>query len=471
MTVAGGVQNFAGWRRQAREYLSAAVPPAQAAWTDAENPQLGLHEMPASPYSPSPVAASVPAAFMPLAEKVACHADPEKWSLLYHALWRLTHGEKHLLSLSTDPLVSRLLRMGRQVSRDAHKTKAFVRFRKIGEEEGRECFVAWHCPDHDVLPLIAPFFQRRFGPMNWAILTPRQSVSWDGDSLQYGPGARVEDAPAEDAMEEAWRVFYRAIFNPARIKLKMMRQEMPVRHWKTMPETAIISDMLREAPLRVADMLKHQEGFSKSAADFIPPGADMAALAAAAKSCAGCPLHCGATQTVFGVGPVTAPLMIVGEQPGEREDAERLPFVGPAGEVLMQVFLDIGFAREQVYMTNAVKHFKFIQRGKKRLHQSPAAREINACKPWLTAERALVKPRVILGLGLTAAKSLLGHGFAMKDQRGKFFDDAGTRIIISYHPSAVLRSTEERQRRDIYEYLRHDTHLAVQAAFHADAQG
>lgn len=469
MNAAPPLRDFASWRRQARDYLAAGVEPAAAVWADASAAQLGLLETPPAlrPVGGKAPTAAVPAAFIELAEKVACHADPEKYALLYHALWRLTRGEKHLLSLSTDPLVLRLLRMGRQVSRDAHKTKAFVRFRKIGEQAGRECFVAWHCPDHDVLPLVGPFFQRRFGPMNWAILTPRQSVSWDGQALVYGPGARAEDAPAEDALEDAWRVFYRAIFNPARIKLKMMRQEMPVRHWKTMPETAIISDMLREAPARVAEMLKHQEGFAKSAADFIPAAADLPMLRQAARGCEGCPLHCNATQTVFGIGPETSPLMIVGEQPGEQEDAEGLPFVGPAGQVLMQVFRDIGFDRKDAYMTNAVKHFKFIQRGKKRLHQSPAAREINACKPWLTAEREIVKPRVILGLGLTAAKSLLGHGFAMKDQRGKVFEQDGAQVIISYHPSAILRAGDKRQRQELYTYLRDDSAKAVAAAFQA----
>lgn len=461
------VDTFDDWRQAARNCLQRGVQPESIVWCDGTAPQLDLLTVAAAadlPPADTPPF-TVPAAFVQLARKIACHSDAAKWELLYLALWRLAAGEKHLLSVASDPLVHRLHIMERQVSRDAHKTKAFVRFRAVGEDNGRECFVAWHCPDHKILPLVAPFFQRRFGVMNWAILTPQESVHWDGTSLSYGPGTTKEAAPSGDSMEDAWRVFYRSIFNPARIKLKMMRQEMPVRHWKTLPETQIIPDMLREAPTRVAEMLRHQEGFAKSAADFIPAARDHASLTLAAKTCEGCPLHCHATQTVFGVGPATAPLMIVGEQPGEQEDRAGQPFVGPAGQVLMQAMDEIGLRRNTVYMTNAVKHFKFVLKNDRPMHQTPNAREINACKPWLAAEREMVKPRIILGLGLTAAKSLLGHGFAMKDNRGRWFDhEDGSRIMITYHPSAILRAGTPQQQGEFYSHLRADVEQAALAA-------
>lgn len=461
------VDSFADWRREARLCLQRQLRPESLIWCDGTAPQLDLLSV-AAQALPPPVNApvfNVPAAFLQLANKVACHRDSAKWELLYLALWRLAAGERYLLSVATDPLVHRLQTMAHQVSRDAHKTKAFVRFREVGQENGRECFVAWHCPDHKVLPLVAPFFQRRFGVMNWAILTPQQSAYWDGQDISFGPGTTKDAAPSGDSMEEAWRVFYRAIFNPARIKLKMMRQEMPVRYWKTMPETEIITDMLREAPARVAEMLRHQEGFAKSAADFIPAARDYAALKTAAQACEGCPLHCNAQQTVFGVGPIDAPLMIVGEQPGFEEDREGTPFVGPAGQVLQQAMGDIGLPRARVYLTNAVKHFKFVLKNDRPMHQTPNAREINACKPWLTAEREMVKPRIILGLGLTAAKSLLGHGFAMKDNRGRWFDqDDGSRVIITYHPSAILRAATPQQGAEFYAHLRADMIQAAEAA-------
>lgn len=457
--------DFDSWRLAARQSLAAGLTPDDIIWSDHLDPQLDLLAEPASSPVVEKTTASlqVPAAFVQLAQKVACHSDSKKWDMLYQALWRLTQREKHLLALASDPLVYNLGIMQKQVSRDAHKAKAFVRFRAIGEKNGRECFAAWHCPDHLILPLVAPFFKRRFGVIDWGILTPQQSVFWDGHKLTYGSGATPDDVPAQDAMEDTWRVFYRAIFNPARIKLRMMRQEMPVRHWKTLPETQIIPAMLREAPTRVADMLRHQEGFASSAAAFIPDSIHLPDLARAAASCQGCPLHCHARQTVFGTGPAQSPLMIVGEQPGEEEDAAGLPFVGPAGQILNQAFEHIGLPRERVYLTNAVKHFKYIIRADKPMHQSPDAREINACKPWLRAEQKSVRPQVMLGLGLTAAKALLGHGFAMKERRGRWQTQAetGTPVMITYHPAAVLRAPASQQA-VLFGHLRDD--LATAAA-------
>jgi len=464
------VQDLESWREVARGFLQAGIPPELCDWQDADTAQRSLLGVePASTPVSAPAAAqfSIPAAFLPLAQKVACHRDGVKWQLLYRLLWRLTHGERHLLNVASDPDVLRLRTMAHQVSRDAHKAKAFMRFRSVTREveaEGeRENFVAWHCPDHKILPLVAPFFMRRFGIMDWAILTPDQSVSWDGQRLTFGPGVPKSQAPSEDAMEEVWRTFYRAIFNPARIKIKMMKQEMPVRYWQTMPETSIIPDMLREAGARVGDMLAHQEGLSRSAEQFLPETRDIAALAAAARNCAGCPLHCHAKNTVFGAGHAGARLMIVGEQPGEQEDDAGIPFIGPAGDVLARAMAAAGAVRDDVYLTNAVKHFKFEQRGEKRIHQSPNAREINACKPWLAAEIEAVKPAVILGLGLTAAKALVGHGFSMKEKRGQWLEVEGRRILITYHPAAVLRAGSPEMAQEIYAYLQRDLATALAA--------
>lgn len=458
MTTAMAVHDIKSWREAARTCLQQGIAPEKCVWQDRDAAQMDLLGQAISPPARArPISFSIPSAFLQIAEKVACHSHPAKWDLLYKVLWRLTHGEKHALTLLSDPEIRRLMVMAKQVSRDAHKAKAFIRFRSLGKNEnGREQFAAWHAPDHNVLPLIAPFFQRRFGVMDWVIMTPLQSMSWDGQLLVSGPGVTKDNAPQEDAMEEVWRTFYRAIFNPARIKLKMMKQEMPVRYWHTLPETRIIPEMLQEAPARVADMLRHQEGFAKSAADFVPAVRDYTMLKSAAAHCEGCPLHCHAKQTVFGVGPRNARLMIVGEQPGEEEDLSGQPFVGPAGKILTQILAETGIERDQTYMTNAVKHFKFTQKGQRRIHLSPSAREINACKPWLEAERNVIRPKVILGLGLTAAKSLLGHGFKMKDLRGQWFKDGDTHILITYHPAAVLRSVNAVQENEIYSHMLSD---------------
>jgi len=245
-------QAFDDWREASRINLQQGVRPEYAGLTG------GLFSI-AEPQETDPSPIMIPKEFLSLARTVSCHSDPERWALLYAALWRFKEGEGYLLKLTADPLMQRLLTMEKAVRRDAHKTKAFVRFQSVQDEEG-EHFIAWHQSDHDVLPLVAPFFRRRFEVMRWTILSPLRSVTWDGEDLIFHEGVPEAQAPDnEDAMEGLWRAYYRATFNPARIKLKMMRREMPVRYWTTMPETVLIPDMINEAPARVAAMIAHQQ--------------------------------------------------------------------------------------------------------------------------------------------------------------------------------------------------------------------
>ncbi|MGB7404270.1 MAG: UdgX family uracil-DNA binding protein, partial [Pacificimonas sp.] len=169
---------------------------------------------------------------------------------------------------------------------------------------------------------------------------------------------------------------------------------------------------------------------------------------AAAAGCTRCPLHCDATSTVFGDGPQDARLMIVGEQPGDREDLSGRPFVGPAGQLLDRALVEAGVDRAATYMTNAVKHFKFTVRGKRRIHQSPDVSEIETCRFWLDRERSFVKPRVILGLGLSAARALTGRSGTMRDLRQQLVVEGdGTVVRFTVHPAALLRLPDlERER-------------------------
>ena len=392
---------------------------------------------------PDSPAFNVTAAFMQLAKVVGCHRDVRRWDLLYQLLFRLAHEEKNLLRIGTDPLTHALHIMQQSVRRDAHKMKAFVRFRRV-EEEGQEHYIAFHEPDHYVVPLIAPFFMRRFAPMVWTILTPDISVHWDLQSLTYGPGVNAADAPQADQLEGLWRDYYRATFNPARIKINMMKREMPVRYWKHMPETTMIAKMLAEAPARERAMLAHSEGSTRSAADYLPAEQDIATLRAAARGCAGCELHQQATQTVFGEGPTDARIMLVGEQPGNEEDIHGKPFVGPAGKLLDGVLDQVGLQRSDLYITNAVKHFRFLYKDSFRQHQSPSRYHVQACKPWLTAEIASVKPALIVCLGNTAARALINPNFVMKQGRGILHNDTPPRFA-TYHPSAILRLSGKEQ--------------------------
>ncbi len=202
-----------------------------------------------------------------------------------------------------------------------------------------------------------------------------------------------------------------------------------------------------------------------TAADFLPARRTLGALKTAARHCRGCPLYQNATQTVFGVGAAGARLMLVGEAPGDQEDLQGKPFVGPAGRLLEEAFEEAGIARSEVYLTNAVKHFKWEPRGKRRLHGKPSSREVAACRPWLDAEIEAVQPKAILCLGATAARVLLGSGFRVTKQRGQLVPSPyPLAMLATYHPSAVLRASEAEQRRQMRSELFDDMRVAARAA-------
>ena len=204
------------------------------------------------------------------------------------------------------------------------------------------------------------------------------------------------------------------------------------------------------------------------AAAFVPAGANLSGLAKAARGCRGCGLWQPATQTVFGEGPAHASLMLVGEQPGNDEDLQGAPFVGPAGRVLDQALRDAGIEREDVYVTNAVKHFKWEPSGKRRLHKKPAPREIWACKPWLEAELSAVRPKALMCLGATAAQALLGAQVRVTEQRGKALESALAPVVmVTVHPSSLLRlpshADRERERKRFVQDLMTLASLAQRA--------
>lgn len=190
---------------------------------------------------------------------------------------------------------------------------------------------------------------------------------------------------------------------------------------------------------------------SASAADLIPERPSLAKLRQAVRFCRGCDLYRFATQAVFGEGPSRAPLLFIGEEPGNDEDLKGHPFVGPAGKLLDRAFTEAGIQRPDVYLTNVIKHFKFEERGKRRLHKKPRASEIEACHPWLEAELALVKPAIVVCLGATAAQALLGATFRLTKNRGKFFPHAqAPAITATVHPSSILRAPDAEQRHAHY---------------------
>jgi uracil-DNA glycosylase family protein len=191
---------------------------------------------------------------------------------------------------------------------------------------------------------------------------------------------------------------------------------------------------------------------NQGAAPFIPLNAALPQLREAVQECRGCDLYRHATQAVLGEGPARARIVLVGEQPGDKEDLAGKPFVGPAGALLDRALEEAGIDRSDVYVTNAVKHFKFEERGKRRIHKKPARGEIVACRPWLDAELDRIRPQIVVCLGATAASSLMGPQFRMTQERGRFFDHPkGGHITATVHPSAILRSPDPKQRHADYE--------------------
>ncbi|HUD90670.1 UdgX family uracil-DNA binding protein [Sphingobium sp.] len=445
--------DFDGWRNAARGLAMAGVDPADIVWQVGDAPaDLFGADLFGDAGLPPPLVAggfSVSRPFIDLAQTAILHRDPERFALLYALLCRL-RDRPRLMEDKADPLLRRVDALARAVRRDIHKMRAFVRFREVGEGDALR-FVAWFEPDHHIVRVNAGFFVRRFATMRWSILTPELSIHWDGEALSEGPGATRQDAPDGDPVEALWKGYYAAIFNPARLKTGAMLSEMPKKYWRNLPEAALIPDLVAGAQRREAAMI--------ATAPKAPPArptnsaAAWDALRTEAMHCTRCPLHRDAIQTVFGEGPLNAPLFFIGEQPGDQEDLAGRPFVGPAGQLFDEALAEAGVDRARAYVTNAVKHFKYELRGKRRIHQTPDAGEVQACRWWLTQELDILRPRLVVALGATAARAMLGKAVTISRTRGQAIAlESGAEGWVTVHPSYLLRlpdaakAAEERAR-------------------------
>lgn len=438
------------WRKAARSLLARGVTDAVWRIGDAA-PDLFATET--TEPAGNPPALKLPREAIAEIETALCHADPERFARAYALLRRLAEGSVRWGDRS-DPAMRKVLEQAKTVRRAIHKMHAFVRFREVAGEgagEGsRRAFMAWFEPDHPVVEAATPFFAKRFGDMDWAIITPQVTARFIAGTLDFqltAPGTVIP----EDATEGLWRTYYANIFNPARLMVDAMTSEMPRRYWKNLPEADLIPGLIRSANARAAAMqaalpsepsprlLARAKTMVAQALPEVPTEG-IAGLRAAAGGCTRCPLHAAATQVVFGVGPEDAALMIVGEQPGDTEDLSGIPFTGPAGQLFDAEAEAAGLDRKAAYVTNAVKHFKFTPRGKRRIHQRPNAGEISACRWWLDLERARIRPRLILAMGATALGSLTGRGEGIQARRGKLEATAdGTPVFVTVHPSFILR--------------------------------
>jgi uracil-DNA glycosylase len=461
---------FRDWQRAARVLLQRDVPPEAVIWHElaADQPTLDMFDEAELGTAPAKQF-RVPKKFIELAQLVALHRSEQRWALLYSILWRLTHGEAQLLEISVDPDVARARDLHKSVRHDIHKMRAFVRFREITHNE-QQWFISWFEPEHHIVEHNAAFFVDRFASMRWSILTPDRCATWDGAELTFTPGVAKSQAPKDDAIEPLWLTYYSNIFNPARVKVHAMQAEMPKKYWRNLPEAVVIPRLLTEAPQRVDTMIKKSASKAADEEEFWSPAqppasTSLTTLEKAAKACTACWLHKRGTQTVFGEGPKRARIFMLGEQPGDQEDLAGKPFVGPAGKLLDRALADAGIPRDEVYVTNTVKHFKWEPRGKRRIHQKPNSREIAACRPWMEAELRAVEPHLLICLGSTAAQAIFGSSFRVTKQRGVVLEsELHPRVLATVHPSSLLRQPDEESRAREYALFVDDLRRAAKAA-------
>jgi uracil-DNA glycosylase family protein len=337
--------------------------------------------------------------------------EAERFGLLYTLVWRAHAGEK-LLDDPGDPDLALARRMALAVRADAHRMRTLMRFLPV--EDGKR-FLGWFEPAHFVLQANALLMVRRFPELTWSVVTPDGAAHWDGSTLIFSSGLR--HAADDEALQAWWD-----------------------RHGHRLQEEATPDVSVPEA--EALDEAPRPPDRPPLGAVILPIAAD-AALARAGRQALGChrcPLFEPATQTVFGEGPADATVMFVGEQPGDQEDTIGRPFVGPAGQMMDRAMEEAGIDRRTVYVTNAVKHFKFTPRGRRRIHQTPEVPEIQACGFWLEVERGHVRPKLLVLMGGSAARAVLGRAVSISRERGRpFATPDGQTVFVTVHPSFLLR--------------------------------
>ena len=443
------IGTVAAWREHARRLAANGIDGAKIIWSAGPAADdLFASDMPA--LTSDGDAIRIPRAAVTALETALCHSDPGRFSFAYSVLTGL-HRRTIRWPDRSERSVGHLLDLEKAVRRDLHKMHAFVRFREVDPMvPGRRAFAAWFEPDHHIVEAASPFFARRFGDMDWVIATPGLTARFNDGHLVHEV-TRDRRPPPPDASEALWRTYFASIFNPARLMVDAMTSEMPKKYWKNLPEADLIPGMIRQAAERTRQMQAAMPSIPPAHVDrirFSRPAdigragpATLASLKKELDGCRRCPLAGAATQAVCGEGPDGARIMIVGEQPGDMEDLVGRPFAGPAGKVLDTALSEAGLRREDLYVTNAVKHFKFVPRGKRRIHQRPDAGEVTACKWWLNFEIATVGPRLLVAMGSTAALALTGDGSDIGNRRGNIVAGVhGLPVLITYHPSFILRA-------------------------------
>ncbi|MFP3566325.1 UdgX family uracil-DNA binding protein [Paraburkholderia sp. SIMBA_030] len=478
--------SFAAWRRAARALLRQGVEPGQIEWIESDDAaahgengisdpaRQDTHALAAtgteatsgtsgasnaSDTTTTATAFAVPAIPRELLTRLktaGCFRAPDRWALLYRVLWRWTHGERNVLD--PDDADSALLDQRIQaVERETDDLLALTLFRRRDPSMGPPEFVGWYEPHHDLLARAAARLAPRTGESTWMLTTPHGAAFWNGMLLRIGQplpdeAAHSAQASAANAMtgeaitseptEALWLAYYASAFNAA-------QSSVPLRYWRTPPagpplpaQLALARTRLgaQSAPVTVPDAPPVE--YSALTPPFREPTGPLA-------TCRRCALWRNATHAVAGAGPAHAAIMVVGEQPGEQEDRQGEPFTGPAGQLLDAVLARAGVERAALYLTYAVKHYKWEWLDQQRVHRTPAQREVEACQYWLEEELTRIAPRVVVTLGPTALKALTGPHVNLSEYLGQTIAHDGRLIVPTYHPSYALRTADARLRNGI----------------------
>ncbi len=444
--VLQGETDWEGWRTAVRSLALAGVPPDQVTWSVVPEAESGAAPHSSAPPQSPPASRSfaVPRALVTLTGQAIQARDPARFDLLYRLVWRVHAGE-----LALDDRVDEALRRARglayAVRAEAHRMRTQLRYLPLpdtpaGSNETRH--VGWYEPAHYVLEANAQLLARRFPRLLVSILTPDGSAHWDDTGLRFGPGIDLAAVADDAALAAYWRGYGSDILLAARPGTSVAEaEEVSEDPWP--PDRPPVGPVV------------------------MPRGADPDVEAAAkeAADCQRCPLFGPATQTVFGEGPAAAAIMLVGEQPGDQEDVIGRPFVGPAGQLFDRAMAEAGIDRRGAYVTNAVKHFKFTPRGKRRIHQTPESAEVKACRFWLDVERVRLAPALIVLLGATAARAVLGRAVTIGRERGRPIPLSDTETaFVTVHPSFLLRLPDEAAKQREYRAFVEDLKTAARLA-------
>ncbi|MFM0175149.1 UdgX family uracil-DNA binding protein [Paraburkholderia sediminicola] len=477
--------SFAAWRRAARELLRQGVEPERIEWLEFDSVDSGTGSVAAPDSSAAtPVVATpaIPRELLAWLKTAACFCAPDRWSLLYRILWRWTHGERHVL----DPQDVDGALLDQRIQSVEHETSDLVTltlFRRRDPSMGAPEFVGWYEPHHDLLAQAAERFTERMGDSTWMLATPQGAAFWNGMLLRISrpateenghvthalpagqqnepatptlppsqrnrpttptlpPAAMAGEATTSEPTEALWLAYYASVFNAA-------PAPVPLRYWRTPPAGPPLPAQLARERSRLG---------AQSGTVTVPemPPLEYSAVTPPLReptgplaTCRRCALWRNAKQAVAGAGPAQATLMVVGEQPGEHENQHGAPFTGPAGQLLDTVLARAGLERAALYLTYAVKHYKWETLEQQRVHRTPARREVEACQYWLEAELTQVAPRVVVTLGATALKALTGAHVNLSEYLGLTIDHGGRLIVPTWHPSYALKMADGRLREDI----------------------